>query len=54
MDVCCPVLWKVFLRNPEEERDSPPILRGCATDPFGAFYLKNSLEAALEELAARW
>lgn len=51
---CFVALWNVFLRKPELERESPPIRRGLATEPFGAFYLKNSLEAALDELAAKW
>jgi len=48
-----PLLFLAFLRKPEEVRESPPILRGLATEPFGAFYLKNSLEAALALEAAR-
>jgi hypothetical protein len=44
--------WNVFLRNPLDDKESPPILLGLATLPLGAFYLKNSLLAALDELAA--
>jgi hypothetical protein len=46
--------WKVFLRKPLLVMESPPILLGLATEPLGALDLKNSLEAALELLTARW
>ena len=45
--------WNVFLKKPLEVSESP-IFLGRATLPFGAFYLKNSLLAALDELAAMW
>ena len=41
--------WVPF-RKPEEVKESrPPRWRGRATEPFGAFCLKNSLEAAEAE-----
>jgi hypothetical protein len=45
-----PLEWKVFLKKPLLVMESPPMRRGLATEPLGAFCLKNSLEAALELL----
>ncbi len=46
----CPFEWKVFLKKPLLVMESPPTRLGLATEPLGAFCLKNSLDAALELL----